>query len=431
MFEVKATLPRDKDLIVRVRDYDLIGSDDTIGETIVDLENRFLTKCRATVGLPQSYCTTGICKWRDSKLPSEILEDFCSNRMKGVAPVYANDERLALHVLNTLPSEYCGYPLVVEHVETRPLFNTLQPGIEQGKIQMWVDIFPILLGPPGPPVDISARKPKNYELRIVIWNTKDVILEETSITGEKMSDIYVKGWIGNPEEKQETDVHYRSLDGEGNFNWRFVFPFQYIPAEQCLVIHEKEHFWSLDKTEHRLPPMLTIQIWDNDKFSKDDFLGSLELNLNSMPNPTKSSSKCTLEQLPQFHKSGNPVKLISLFENKRVKGFWPCFSDESGQADLTGKVEMELELVCGGDIEQKPVGKAREDPNQFPFLDPPKRPETSFFWFTSPWKAFKFIIWKKFKWYFITILVVFFIGLFLFLFFYALPGAAARRIVGG
>ena len=28
----------------------------------------------------------------------------------------------------------------------------------------------------------------SYELRVIIWNTSDVILEETSITGEKMSD---------------------------------------------------------------------------------------------------------------------------------------------------------------------------------------------------------------------------------------------------
>lgn len=32
-----------------------------------------------------------------------------------------------------------------------------------------------------------------FYLRVIIWNTKDVILDEKSITGEEMSDIYVKG----------------------------------------------------------------------------------------------------------------------------------------------------------------------------------------------------------------------------------------------
>jgi len=46
---------------------------------------------------------------------------------------------------------------------------------------------------------------------VVIWNTTDVILEETSITGEKMSDIYVKGWMSGYNVHQSTDVHYRSV----------------------------------------------------------------------------------------------------------------------------------------------------------------------------------------------------------------------------
>lgn len=50
-----------------------------------------------------------------------------------------------------------------------------------------------------------------YELRIIVWNTTDVVLEEESITGEMMSDIYVKSWIAGIDEKQETDVHYRYL----------------------------------------------------------------------------------------------------------------------------------------------------------------------------------------------------------------------------
>lgn len=50
-------------------------------------------------------------------------------------------------------------------------------------------------------------------------------------------------WIGGLEdEKQKTDVHYRSLGGEGNFNWRFIFPFEYLPSEQLCVVAKKVSF---------------------------------------------------------------------------------------------------------------------------------------------------------------------------------------------
>lgn len=50
----------------------------------------------------------------------------------------------------------------------------------------------------------------SYELRVIIWNTDDVVLEDDAFfTGEKMSDIYVKGWIKGPEDTQCTDIHYR------------------------------------------------------------------------------------------------------------------------------------------------------------------------------------------------------------------------------
>lgn len=114
------------------------------------------------------------------------------------------------------------------------------------------------------------------------------------------------------DNKQKTDVHYRSLDGDGNFNWRYIFEFDYLPAEQLCVVSKKvskileqeksikwllchiyilllcadaghflnkvfvflqEHFWNLDTTEFRIPPKLIVQIWDNDKFSMDDYLG--------------------------------------------------------------------------------------------------------------------------------------------------------------
>ncbi|PAA77701.1 hypothetical protein BOX15_Mlig001839g4 [Macrostomum lignano] len=456
VFELKCILPIDKDLYIRIKDYDFLSSDDVIGETVIDLENRYLSKFNACVGLPQSYYAEGPNQWRDSRKPKEILADFCGKNYLpepqfegtdclrlGAKTFYLDsfepnrksnphygpdDERLALHVLNCLP-------LVKEHVETRPLYSPLQPGIEQGKLQCWVDIFPAQFGTPPIPINIEPRKPKDYELRIIIWNTKDVVLEEISITGEAMSDIYVKGWLAGIDEKQETDVHYRSLDGEGNFNWRFKFPMQYLPTENVMVVKKKEHIFSLDATEQFLPPNLVVQIWDNDKFSADDFLGTLELNLSSMPAPKKKSRQCGVDQLPAYNKD---IKLINLFECKRAYGYWPCVNDEKPEDErltgfkhrIAGKIEMELELLTAEEAALRPAGLGQDEPNENPHLDPPKRPETSFLWFTSPWKTFKYIVWKNFKWYIIGALLTVVFGLLLVLFIYAIPGLTARRMVG-
>lgn len=88
------------------------------------------------------------------------------------------------------------------------------------------------------------------------------------------SHICLHRWLkGQQEDKQDTDVHYHSLTGEGNFNWRFVFPFEYLVAEEKIVISKKESMFSWDETEYKIPPRLTLQVWDADHFSADDFLG--------------------------------------------------------------------------------------------------------------------------------------------------------------
>ncbi|XP_058637226.1 dysferlin isoform X6 [Onychostoma macrolepis] len=446
MFELTCSLPIEKDLKIMLYDYDMVTKDEKIGETVIDLENRFLSRHGARCGLPQSYCLSGVNQWRDHLKPSQLLHRLCERRNYKL-PVYKQDriyfrgqeytvadldegkhlnpllgpvmERLALLVLRR-------QGLVPEHVETRPLYSPLQPDIEQGRLQMWVDIFPKSLGPPGPPFNITPRKAKKFFMRCIIWNTRDVILDDVSVTGEKMSDIYVKGWMhGHEENKQKTDVHYRSMGGEGNFNWRFLFPFHYLPAEQLCAIDKKEHFWSLDKVETKLPPKLTIQIWDNDKFSFDDFLGSLEMDLNHMLSPAKSPEKCGLEMFSQ-----SQDKLVSLFEQKTVKGWWPCVCDRENEKILAGKLEMSLEIVSEQEQDERPAGLGRDEPNMNPHLDEPQRPETSFLWFSSPYKTFKFIVWRRFKWLILGLFVLFFIILFLGVFLYAFPNYAAMKMVG-
>lgn len=54
-FEMELKFPQDSQLTVQIYDWDLVGSDELIGETRIDLENRFYSKHRATCGLAYKY----------------------------------------------------------------------------------------------------------------------------------------------------------------------------------------------------------------------------------------------------------------------------------------------------------------------------------------------------------------------------------------
>uniref|UniRef100_A0A3Q3F5Z8 Fer-1 like family member 6 n=1 Tax=Kryptolebias marmoratus TaxID=37003 RepID=A0A3Q3F5Z8_KRYMA len=446
-FEMQATFPQESLLSLVIYDYDLVGGDDLIGETRIDLENRFYSRHRATCGLPSEYSLGGYNAWRDCLKPSELLSKMCKDngvdgphfspgRIVVADKVFTGQtlymdeskdepvesyEHLSLKVLHRwaeIPAVGCK--LVPEHIETRTLFNKARPGMDQGQVQLWVDMFPMDLPHPGPPVDISPRKPKGYELRIIIWNTEDVILEDSNfLTGQQSSDIYVKGWLkGLEDDRQETDVHYNSLTGEGNFNWRFVYPFSYMPAEKVVVVKKREHIFSLDKTEQKLPAILILQVWDFETLSSDDFLGTLELDLHGFPRGAKTAKSCKADMLTELSER------ISIFQQKRTRGWWPFI--KSGE--LTGKVEAEFHLVTAEEAEKNPVGKARKEPEPLP---KPNRPDTSFSWFVNPFKCFFHLVWRSYKKYIIIALILLITVLFLALLFYTLPGAISQKIVSG
>uniref|UniRef100_A0A8C8AJK5 C2 domain-containing protein n=1 Tax=Otus sunia TaxID=257818 RepID=A0A8C8AJK5_9STRI len=488
--ELTVSFPMESELTVAIFDHDLVGSDDLIGETKIDLENRFYSKHRANCGVASQYDVNGYNMWRDAFKPTQVLDSLCKKNSlpaaeyrreevkvdnkifkvppeafpegteRGVADenCSVDDEHKALYVLQhweEMPGY--GYKLVPEHVEIRSLYNPENPGLVQVRY-LWGNWFPA----PCLHVSHSPLCPSHsYELRVIIWNTDDVILDDVNpVTGEPSSDIYVKSWIkGLDHEKQETDVHFNSLTGEGNFNWRFVFRFNYLPTEKEITYKKKDSVFSVEESEFREPAVLVLQVWDYDRISANDFLGSIELKLHDMVRAAKSSEHCTIKMAKE-----NATPRFSIFRNKRMRGWWPFiklkdqedeereereekqkkkkkkrsssvkpedveFTDPSGNKYLlTGKVEAEFQLLTVEEAEKSPVGLGRKEPEP---LEKPNRPKTSFNWFVNPMKTFVFFIWKRYKKYIIVLFIVAVLTIFLILLIYTMPGYISEKIING
>nr|KAF6358495.1 hypothetical protein mPipKuh1_010322 [Pipistrellus kuhlii] len=475
------------ELTVAVFDHDLVGSDDLIGETHNDLENRFYSHHGANCGLASQYDVDGYNAWRDAFRPSQILAGLCQrcglpapeyragavkvgSKVFPTPPETLPPGRREPNVASEVPEEaqalfvlWCwqempgfGIQLVPEHVETRPLYHPRSPGLLQGSLHMWIDIFPHNV-PAPPPVDIKPRQPISYELRVIIWNTEDVVLGDVNpLTGEMSSDIYVKR---------------RALqlsDRGGQLHLALRVPFDYLPTEPAGP-------FALEEAEFPPPAPLVLQAWDYDRISANDFLGPLELQLPDMVRGARGPELCSA----RLARRGVGPR-CSLFRCRRVWGWWPVvklrepedeqreqreaqagrkrrwrrrwkgrpedleFADSGGNVYiLTGKVEAEFELLTVEAAEKRPVGMGREEPEPLEkpkgagaarLLEPdhltpcpaPRQPaKTSFNWFVNPLKTFVFFIWRRY-WRILVLLAL--ILLFLLLVFYSMPGQISQVI---
>jgi hypothetical protein len=102
-----------------------------------------------------------------------------------------------------------------------------------------------------------------------------------------------------------------------------------------------------------------------------------------------------------------------------------------------------MEILTEEEARERPAARAREEPNDNPKLEVPqsvftsdssvstdtecfvvvysRRPETSFLWFSSPFRTFKNIIWRKAKWYILGGVIMLCFVIFLLLFLWAMP----------
>eukprot|EP01006_Ploeotia_vitrea_P043964 TRINITY_DN66795_c5_g1_i1.p1 TRINITY_DN66795_c5_g1~~TRINITY_DN66795_c5_g1_i1.p1 ORF type:complete len:1371 (-),score=823.25 TRINITY_DN66795_c5_g1_i1:1409-5521(-) len=270
-FEMRAQIPGDP-LKITVMDHDALDPDDEIGSTVIDLENRFFSP-----------------KWQE---------------------------------MDPKPIEF------------RTLWTDVSKS-PQGKLEMFVEILSKSDAKRTPPRVIAPPPPKEFELRVIIWETKDCVLKD----GDK-SDIFVSCMLDDMDrsDRQETDSHWNSKDGSGSFNWRMKFP----------VV--------LPKTSSRLK----IALWDKDLLSANDQLCEAIINLKRF--------------WKQSYKSGKGF----IMDEKWIKMYHPAVPNV-----VQGQVKVTIELLPIAEANARENGFGRSEPNKYPKLDPPDRPDDSF----APWNV--------------------------------------------
>lgn len=156
-YDFSAIFPGCPPLMIDVMDYDLLFGDDLIGSTSVDLEDRYF-----------------LAEWR-------AIQD--------------------------------------KPVEFRQIYHP-SSAVSQGVLKMWVEILPARCAPEDeePIWDIKKKPPQEFQVRLVVWDTKDIKMMDA----EGTSDAFIRAFFDN-DNALESDTHFRCQNGKASFNYRLLF----------------------------------------------------------------------------------------------------------------------------------------------------------------------------------------------------------------
>ena len=151
---------------------------------------------------------------------------------------------------------------------------------------------------------------------------------------EDVSDLFVTAVVG--DDRQSTDVHYRSQTGAGSFNWRMVYPVT-LPMED---------------------PTITFTILDKDILSPNDFISEGTLSFKDMAEKAFQND-CNIKLMGNQKKSllkkpniGKVIKDTFKKEEKEVK------TPQNARGEVVEKFECYLRNVENNDYYiTKEVGK--------------------------------------------------------------------------
>lgn len=186
-------------------------TDALIGATTIDLEDRLYGLLRKQVNdsleIQRTDLNNRIKKLKKKVPPNKQKMEKCQQMLDDVMKQIATMKQID------------AKPTPVEFRDLRHP-NKQQ---SQGIIEMWVEVLTFEEARRIPMDKLKSQIKEEYEIRLIIWETKEVPL----INGDTV-DIFLKvtfdpsGWSKDIVEKQ-TDTHYGSNDGFGEFNYRMKF----------------------------------------------------------------------------------------------------------------------------------------------------------------------------------------------------------------
>ncbi len=202
-------LPGISQLNVNVMDKNVIGGDVLIGKTCIDLEDR----------------------WFDARWQEWGKEN--------------------LMLPGSDPNDKTKVRWKTKPIELRSIYA---PGFSLGRgvVECWLDLMTSEESSAFPPDDVSLPPTQIFEVRVVIWKSKNVPPMDSF---EGMSDLFVKAW---PEgcDPQETDTHWRCKKGKASWNWRMLFDVELGHNTRAMKF-----------------PYFHLQLWDRDLLKWNDCAG--------------------------------------------------------------------------------------------------------------------------------------------------------------
>ena len=148
--------------------------------------------------------------------------------------------------------------LMLEPLEMRNLYSP-DSAVAQGQLEMWVEILPTNQAGNKPKSELFGPPEKKFELRIIVWKSKDV-------PKHRGINLFNKVELQGFKAKQ-TDTHWKCKGGAGSWNWRMKFPVTF-PVKSPLY------------------GRLNVQMWNRDIISSNDIISEYAIGTSGAPPPS-------------------------------------------------------------------------------------------------------------------------------------------------